>query len=57
VSERLVHLLTGLHASVRGLAKSIAESKAGIENRRALMLAKDLAEYRPRTDRPVRGIR
>jgi hypothetical protein len=57
VSERLVHLLTGLHASVQGLAKSIADSKAGIENRRALMLAKDLAEYRPRTDRPVRGIR
>jgi hypothetical protein len=57
VSGRLMELLTRLHASLRDLAKHIADSKAGIENRRALMLAKDLVEFRPRTDRPVRGIR
>jgi hypothetical protein len=57
VSERLVELLTRLHESVLALAARIAESKAGIENRRALMLAKDLAEFRPRVTRPVRRIR
>jgi hypothetical protein len=57
VSGRLMELLTRLHSSLRDLAKHIADSKAGIENRRALMLAKDLVEFRPRTDRPVRGIR
>ena len=57
LSGRLVKLLTRLHTSLRDLAKHIAASKAGIEKRRALMLAKDLVEFRPKTDRPVRGIR
>jgi hypothetical protein len=57
VSGRLIDLLTRLHASLRDLANHIADSKAGIENRRALMLAKDLVEFRPRSSRPVRGIR
>jgi len=57
VSGRMIELLVGLHASVRGLAAHIAESKAGIENRRSLMLAKDLAEFRPKANRPVRRIR
>ena len=34
-----------------------AEAKTGIENRRALMLTKDPAEFRPRASRPVRRIR
>ena len=57
VSERMIGLLTRLHASLRDLAKHIADAKAGIEKRRALMLAKDLVEFRPKADRPVRGIR
>jgi hypothetical protein len=57
VSGRMVELLTKLQAALRDLARHIADSKAGIEKRRALMLAKDLAEFRPRTSRPVRGIR
>jgi hypothetical protein len=57
VSARMIELLTRLHASLRDLAKDIADSKAGIENRRALMLAKDLVAFRPATNRPVRGIR
>jgi hypothetical protein len=57
LSGRIVELLTRLHASLRDLARQIAESKAGIEKRRALMLAKDPVEFRPRADRPVRGIR
>jgi hypothetical protein len=57
VSGRIVELLTRLYASLRDLAKRIADSKAGIEKRRALMLAKDPAEFRPRTERPVRRIR
>jgi hypothetical protein len=57
VSGRMVELLTKLQAALRDLAQHIADSKAGIEKRRALMLAKDLAEFRPRTSRPVRGIR
>ena len=57
VSGRMIELLTRLHSSLRDLAKHIADSKAGIENRRALMLTKDLVEFRPRTSRPVRGIR
>ena len=57
VSGRMIALLTRLHASLRDLVKYIADAKAGIEKRRALMLAKDLVEFRPRTDRPVRGIR
>jgi hypothetical protein len=52
-SARMIELLTRLH----DLAKDIADSKAGIENRRALMLAKDLGAFRPATNRPVRGIR
>jgi hypothetical protein len=54
VSRRMIELLTTLHASVRDLAKHIADSKAGIEKRRALMLAKDLVEFHPRTNRPSR---
>ena len=57
VSGRMVEQLTRLHASLRDLARHIALSKAGIENRRALMLAKDLVEFRPRSSKPVRGIR
>jgi len=57
VSGRIVELLTRLDASLRDLAKHIADSKAGIEKRRALMLAKDLVEFRPKTKRPVRRIR
>jgi len=57
VSGRIIELLTRVHVSLCDLAKYIADSKAGIEKRRALMLAKDLVEFRPRTNRPVRGIR
>jgi hypothetical protein len=57
VSGRIIDLLTTLHASVRDLAKHVADTKAGIEKRRALMLAKDLAELRPKTNKPVRRIR
>jgi hypothetical protein len=57
VSGRMIELLTRLHTSVRDLAKNIADSKAGIEKRRALMLAKDPVEFRPKISRPVRGIR
>ena len=57
VSGRMVELLSRLHASLCDLATYIASSKAGIEKRRALMLDKDRTEFRPRTDRPVRGIR
>jgi hypothetical protein len=57
VSGRLIELLTRLQASLGDLAKQIADSKAGIENRRALILTKDLVEFRPKTSRPVRGIR
>jgi hypothetical protein len=57
VSERMTALVARLQASLDGLAKQIADSKAGIERRRALMLAKDLAEFRPRTGKPVRRIR
>ena len=57
LSARVVELLARLQVSLRDLAKYIAESKAGIANRRALMLTKDLAEFRPRASRPVRGIR
>jgi len=57
VSGRMIELLTRLHATLRDLATNVADSKAGIEKRRALMLAKDLVEFRPRADKPVRGIR
>ena len=57
VSGRMIELLTRLQASLRELAKHIADSKAGIEKRRALMLAKDLVEFRPSANKPVRGIR
>lgn len=57
VSGRLVELLGRLLASVGELTTHIADAKAGIERRRSLMLAKDLVEYRPRTERPVRRIR
>jgi hypothetical protein len=57
VCGRIIELLMRLQASLGDLAKQIARSKAGIENRRALILSKDLAEFRPRTSRPVRRIR
>jgi hypothetical protein len=57
VSERMFELLSRLQASLRELADGIAASKVGIEGRRALMLAKDLVEYRPRSEKPVRRIR
>ena len=57
VSGRMVELLTRLQTSLRDLAKHIADSKAGIEKRRALMLAKDLVESRPGVKKPVRRIR
>lgn len=57
VCGRMIELLMRLQASLRDLAKQIADSKAGIENRRALILTKDLAEFRPGASRPVRGIR
>ena len=57
VSGRMIELLTRLNASLRDLAQHIADSKAGIERRRSLMLAKDLVEYRPRSEKPVRRIR
>src|SRR4026209_401029 len=57
VSERMFELLSLLHAALRTLAEYIADSKVGIERRRSLMLAKDLAEYRPRSEKPVRRIR
>lgn len=57
VSERMTALVARLHSTLGDLAKQIADSKAGIEKRRALMLAKDLAEFRPRTGKPVRRIR
>jgi hypothetical protein len=57
VSGRMVEQLTRLQASLRDLARHIALSKAGIENRRALMLAKDQVEFRPRGSKPVRRIR
>ena len=57
VSERMFELLSRLHAALRALAEYIADSKIGIERRRSLMLAKDLAEYRPRSEKPVRRIR
>ncbi len=53
VSDRMIALLAKLDRSLRDLAASIAESKAGIEKRRALMLAKDPAEP-PRTGPPPR---
>jgi hypothetical protein len=57
VSGRMIEQLTRLQESLHDLAKHIADSKAGIEKRRALMLAKDLVEFRPRTSKPVRRIR
>jgi hypothetical protein len=57
VSGRMIELLARLHASLRDLARHIADSKAGIERRRSLMLAKDFIEYRPRSQRPVRRLR
>ena len=57
VCGRMIELLMRLQASIRDLAKQVADSKAGIENRRALLLTKDLAEFRPGSSRPVRGIR
>jgi hypothetical protein len=57
VSGRMIERLTRLQVSLRELARHIADSKAGIEKRRALVLSKDLIEFRPRTSKPVRRIR
>jgi hypothetical protein len=57
VSGRLVEELSKLMASLRTLATDSAQAKAGIERRRALVLAKDLTEFRVGADRPVRRIR
>ena len=57
VSERMFELLSRLQASSRALAEYIPNSKVGIEGRRALMLSKDLVEYRPRSEKHVRRIR
>jgi hypothetical protein len=57
VSGRMAELLTRLLASLRDLVTHNAASKDGIEKRRALVLAKDLGEFRPRAHRPVRRIR
>ena len=57
VSGRMVDLLSRLHATLCDLTTYIADSKTGIEKRRALMLGKDGGEFRPKADRPVRGIR
>jgi hypothetical protein len=56
VSGRMIELLTRLHRSVRDLVKQVAASKAGIEKRRALMLAKDHFEP-PESSRRARRIR
>jgi hypothetical protein len=57
VSARLCERLVRLQSSLRDLARHIAGAKIGIERRRSLMLAKDLAEYRPRAEKPARRIR
>ncbi len=57
VSGRLIEELAQLAASLRTLAADAAQAKAGIERRRALVLAKDLTEFRVGADRPVRRIR
>jgi hypothetical protein len=54
VSGRMAERLTNLHGSLGDLAKDIANAKAGIERRRALVLAKDIVEFRPKGARPVR---
>jgi hypothetical protein len=53
VSGRMIELLTRLHGHVRDLAKQVAAAKAGIEKRRALMLAKDHLELGAGTIRRV----
>ena len=57
VSGRMVELLTRLQKSVGDLAKQVAAAKAGIEKRRALMLAKDHLELGPGTGGRVRRVR
>jgi hypothetical protein len=57
VSERMFELLSRLQASLRALAEYITDWKVGVEGRRSLMLTKDLVEYRPRSEKPVRRIR
>ncbi len=57
VSGRMIELLTRLHQSVRDLVKQVAAAKAGIEKRRALMLAKDHPEDGPGTSRRVHRVR
>jgi hypothetical protein len=54
VSGRILELLTRLQRSVRDLARQVAAAKAGIEKRRALMLAKDHLELGPAASRRAR---
>ena len=51
------NLLARLRSSLGDLARHIEQAKSGIEKRRSLMLAKDLGEYRPGGQKPVRRIR
>jgi hypothetical protein len=46
VCANLVEQMSRLVGSLRALAKDAAHTKAGIERRRALMLSKDLTEFR-----------
>jgi hypothetical protein len=57
VSGRIIELFTRLQRSVRDLAKQVAAAKAGIEKRRALMLAKDHLEPSSESGRRVRRTR
>jgi hypothetical protein len=53
VSGRMIDLLWRLRASLGDLSTLVASAKTGIEGRRALMLAKDLVEFRPPTEKPI----
>jgi hypothetical protein len=57
VSARLVELFSRLRASLAELGRHVSDAKSGIEKRRALMLAKEHGEFRPRAEKPVRRIR
>jgi hypothetical protein len=54
VSGRMIAHLTALQASLRDLTAQVGASKAGIEKRRALMLARDPTDTNPkiRIDKP-----
>jgi hypothetical protein len=49
----MIDLLWRLRASLGDLSTLVASAKTGIEGRRALMLAKDLVEFRPPTEKPI----